>query len=135
MKLTRSRLAPRLCLLLALLAVPGWGSAAPAGAATPPWQLAWAPCGDTPDTPDAECAGLPVPVDRARPDGPQITLRVARVRSTNPASGKPSMLIAPGGPGVGLADILTSLRGAYHIEELRRERDVYVFDPRGVGRS
>jgi hypothetical protein len=28
-------------------------------------ELTWAPCGDVPDT---ECAGLPVPLDYAKPD-------------------------------------------------------------------
>ena len=46
-------------------------------------ELKWAPCGDVPDT---ECAGLPVPIDYAKPDGAKITLRLRRRPSTRPSA-------------------------------------------------
>src|ERR1044072_2099808 len=46
-------------------------------------ELTWAPCGDIPDT---ECAGLPVPIDYARPGDGTMTLRLPRAPS--PAAGR-----------------------------------------------
>ncbi len=62
-----SRLMPRLGLLFVLLAAPGAGGAATAWATAPLSQLNWSPCANVPDS---ECAGLPVPLDPSRPDGP-----------------------------------------------------------------
>jgi alpha/beta hydrolase fold len=127
-----SRLMPRLCLLFALLAAPGAGGVMAASASAPLSQLIWTPCADVPDS---QCTGLPVPLDPARPDGPQVTLRLARVPATNPGSGKPSLLVIPGGPGAGVVDVFDSQRAEYHVDEIRQDRDVYTFDPRGVGES
>jgi hypothetical protein len=43
--------------------------------------LQWIPC---PDIPDTECAGIEVPVDPARPDGPRFTLRLGRLPTLDP---------------------------------------------------
>ena len=59
-------------------------------------ELTWAPCGDIPDT---ECAGLPVPVDYARPDDGTMTLRLARAPSVDAAKRGSVLLLLPGGPG------------------------------------
>jgi pimeloyl-ACP methyl ester carboxylesterase len=129
---TLSRCMPRLWLLFALLVATGAGGVAPASASAPLAQLNWTPCASVPDS---QCAGLAVPLDPDRPDGPQITLRLARVPSANPGSGKPSLLIIPGGPGAGIAETFGTQRGEYHVDEMRQDRDVYTFDPRGVGES
>jgi hypothetical protein len=62
-------------LILAALFVASNG---PASSQTGKPELAWAPCGDVPDT---ECAGLQVPIDYAAPDGAKITLRIGRARA------------------------------------------------------
>ena len=57
-------------------------------------QLRWSPCQDVPDT---ECAGLDVPMDYARPDGPQFTLRLGRLPALHPGHRKGVLLSYPAG--------------------------------------
>jgi len=95
-------------------------------------QLHWSACRDVPDT---ECAGLEVPVDPARPDGAQFTLRLGRVAATDPARKKGVLLFIPGGPGVGISGVFGQLRGLQHIDDFARQYDVVSFDPRGIGQS
>jgi pimeloyl-ACP methyl ester carboxylesterase len=103
-------------------------------AASPvPSPLRWEPCAEFPDT---ECAGLEVPVDPARPDGPQLTLRLARQLALDPAQRKGSLLFIPGGPGVGFDTLFGGDYPArYHLADWRQSYDVVSFDPRGVGQS
>ena len=58
-------------------AAPGGVDASPASQA-----LRWSSCADIAD---AECAGIDVPVDFARPDGPRFTLRLGRLPALDPA--------------------------------------------------
>jgi pimeloyl-ACP methyl ester carboxylesterase len=96
-------------------------------------ELTWAPCGDIPDT---ECAGLPVPVDYARPDDGTMTLRLARAPSVDAAKRGSVLLLLPGGPGVGIKEIMGGeMRAAQHVAEFQRQYDVVTFDPRGIGKS
>ena len=95
-------------------------------------KLHWSACRDVPDT---ECAGLEVPVDPARPDGAQFTLRLGRVAATDPARKKGVLLFIPGGPGVGISGVFGQLRGLQHIDDFARQHDVVSFDPRGIGQS
>jgi pimeloyl-ACP methyl ester carboxylesterase len=95
-------------------------------------ELHWSGCRDVPDT---ECAGLEVPVDPARPDGAQFTLRLGRVAATDPARKKGVLLFIPGGPGVGISGVFGQLRGLQHIDDFSRQYDVVSFDPRGIGQS
>jgi pimeloyl-ACP methyl ester carboxylesterase len=97
-----------------------------------PANLQWAPCVDVPDT---ECATIQVPVDHARPDGPQIPLRLGRVPATDPAQRKGVLLLIPGGPGPGIAVTYRDQRRLLHVDELARFFDVVSFDPRGIGES
>jgi pimeloyl-ACP methyl ester carboxylesterase len=109
---------------------------APSGgvqASPAPQDLRWAACSDVPD---AECAGLDVPVDPARRDGAQFTLRLARLPALGPAQRKGMLLFIPGGPGVGISDFFgEDLRRKRHIDEFRRQWDVVTFDPRGIRQS
>jgi pimeloyl-ACP methyl ester carboxylesterase len=98
---------------------------------SPPEQP-WAAC---PDVPRTECAGLKVPVDPARPDGTQFTLRLGRVPASDPASRMGVLLFIPGGPGVGIGGVFGQLRAPQHIDEFARQYDVVSFDPRGIGQS
>jgi len=101
-----------------------------AGAAT---VVRWSSC---PDIADAECAGIDVPVDPARPNGPRFTLRLGRLPALDPAQRKGMLLGIPGGPGVGISEYFgQDLRTRRHIDEFRRQWDVVTFDPRGVGQS
>jgi pimeloyl-ACP methyl ester carboxylesterase len=132
MNRTLPQLLPPLCLLFSLLAAPGAVGVTAAPATAPLSQLNWTDCADVPDS---QCADLPVPLDPDRPEGAQVPLRLARVPTPNPGSGKPALLLIPGGPGAGIMDTFGSQRGEYHVDEMRQDRDVYTFDPRGVGES
>src|SRR6516162_471445 len=70
--------------------------AAGAQLSAPP-ELHWSAC---PDVPDTECAGLEVPVDPARPDGVQFTLRLGRARD-RPRSQGGRAAVHPGRAGRG----------------------------------
>ena len=87
-------------MILAVPLVLGMGTAS---AQTAKPELTWAPCGDVPDT---ECAGLLVPIDYAKPDGAKITLRIARAPALDAAKRKGVLLLLPGGPGVGIMEIM-----------------------------
>lgn len=100
-----------------------------------PTTLSWAPCADITET---ECAWLEVPVDPARPDGEQLSLRLARVPALDPAQRQGALLLIPGGPGAGIQEMMAGgwgMREAHHIEEFRQRYDVVTFDPRGIGQS
>jgi pimeloyl-ACP methyl ester carboxylesterase len=98
-------------------------------------SLHWEPCDDVPD---AECAWLDVPIDPAQPDGSHLSLRLARLPALDPATSKGSLLLIPGGPGVGITAAggqFGILRPIFNIDELRETFDVVTYDPRGIGQS
>jgi pimeloyl-ACP methyl ester carboxylesterase len=95
-------------------------------------ELRWSACHDVPHV---ECAGLEVPVDPARPDAAQFTIRLGRVPATDPARKKGVLLFIPGGPGVGISGVFGQLGGLQHIDDFARQYDVVSFDPRGIGQS
>jgi pimeloyl-ACP methyl ester carboxylesterase len=128
-------------LLVAGLTLAGWLPAAAASqeaatvASPVPSALSWESCADVPDT---ECAWLEVPVDPARPDGPQLTLRLARVPVLDPAQRRGTLMLIPGGPGAGIQEMIAGgwgMREAHHVDEFRQRYDVVTFDPRGIGQS
>ena len=124
-----SRVASVSLILAALFVV----SKGPASTQTARPELTWAPCGDVPDT---ECAGLPVPIDYAAPNGAKITLRIARAPAVDAAKRRGVLLLLPGGPGTGIMDIMGGeLRETQHLPEFQRQYDVVTFDPRGIGKS
>jgi len=95
-------------------------------------DLHWSAC---PDLPNVECAGLVVPVDPGRSSGEQLTLRLGRLRATDPAHKKGVLLFIPGGPGVDMGQVFGLFGTQLHINDFRRSYDVVSFDPRGVGQS
>jgi len=103
--------------------------AGPARAAGGP--IAWAPCGD-----GAECGSLGVPLDHARPGGPEIAMPVTRVPASDPGRRIGSLVMNFGGPGAPGAEILRdtppeSLRVL--APGLTDRFDLVSFDPRGTG--
>ncbi|MFD7978668.1 alpha/beta hydrolase [Streptomyces sp. NPDC059071] len=94
--------------------------------------LAWSACG--PAGLGQECATLRVPLDYADPDGRQVELAVSRIRSTEPAARRGTLLVVPGGPGSSGVQRLTS-KGPALKKELGGAYDLVAFDPRGVGGS
>ncbi len=97
-----------------------------------PPEFHWSACQDVPST---ECDSLNVPVDPARPDGAQLTLRLGRVKAIDPAHKKGVLLFIPGGPGVGISGVFGQFRGLQHIDDFAGQYDVVSFDPRGIGQS
>ncbi|MEV7395870.1 alpha/beta hydrolase [Aeromicrobium sp. NPDC092404] len=89
-------------------------------------KLDWDPCGRS------ICTWVRVPLDYEEPAGETIRLRVKLRPALSDTDAR--VFINPGGPGgsgVGFVDQFASLTS----KELRRERDIVGFDPRGVGRS
>ncbi len=98
-------------------------------------RLHWSRCGSADlRAAGARCATLRVPLDYSHPTGRKITLALARVRHTVPASRyKGVMLTNPGGPGSAgryLAGI-----GAYVPHNVGASYDWIGIDPRGTGAS
>ncbi len=86
----------------------------------------WGPCGS------AQCGDLIVPLDHARPDGPTISIAMARVAASGDAAARlGSLFVNFGGPGgEGTETVVLYARG---LPPLVRERfDVVSWDPRGV---
>ncbi|MEV6331598.1 alpha/beta hydrolase [Streptomyces sp. NPDC051909] len=104
--------------------------ALPASPASPP--LSWSACG--PAGLGQECATLRVPLDYARPGGPQVGLAVSRIRATGPGARRGTLLVVAGGPGSSGVQRL-STKGAALKEQLGGAYDLVTFDPRGVGGS
>jgi pimeloyl-ACP methyl ester carboxylesterase len=112
--------------------------AAPEDATTPYGQtLAWGSCsgfiGAVAALPTAQCTTVAVPVDYAKPDGPQAQLAVIRVPATGDRIG--ALLVNPGGPGASAVDTVAGLAVKLAGTDVTRSFDLVGFDPRGVGHS
>lgn len=78
------------------------------------------------------CLSMKVPVDWSRPGPDSITVSAVVLPANNRRDRSP-LIVIPGGPGQG-----ASLYGALvstALADVRRTRDVVLFDPRGTGRS
>jgi pimeloyl-ACP methyl ester carboxylesterase len=102
---------------------------AEAGTNPPVVPVAWSPCAN-----GLQCSSVVVPVDYARPDGPTLTIALARHPAGDPAARIGSLVINPGGPGGSGIDDLPNELAALDPEVLARF-DIVSFDPRGVERS
>src|SRR5689334_6126237 len=100
---------------------------------TPAAEIAWHACA-TPELPTRECGTLAVPLDYDTPDGPAISIAVARVAATDPSNRIGSLITNPGGPGGSGVDGLPLMYAALPAS-LAARFDVVGFDPRGVGQS
>lgn len=78
-----------------------------------------------------ECGYLLVPEDRSQPDGTQIRLAVAIIRSTTPNPQPDPLIYLEGGPG-GMALVATEIWAELGYNS---QRDVILFDQRGTGYS
>ncbi|MDX3534936.1 alpha/beta hydrolase, partial [Streptomyces sp. MB09-01] len=94
-------------------------------------------CPDVEELPGpVRCATLRVPLDYARPDGPQIALTVSRVTATRArgAVRQGALVHNPGGPGAsGMSFPLVAELPAW--ERIAAAYDLVGYAPRGVGRS
>lgn len=101
-------------------------SVAPSGGRARTGSVGWHGCGAI------QCATLSVPLDAARPNGPHISLALAR----RPASGQRvgALLTNPGGPGASGVDLVRQA-GSVFSSKLRNNFDIVSWDPRGTGAS
>ncbi|MFP5282761.1 MAG: alpha/beta fold hydrolase, partial [Actinomycetes bacterium] len=86
-------------------------------------QLTWRPCRGA-----LQCANVLAPLDYAAPDGPAVTLVMARLGNGRARLG--SLFLNPGGPGGSGLDLLA----AFDRTGLEAY-DLVSWDPRGVGES
>ena len=98
-------------------------------------HLDWHPCDDPGLAAEhAECAGVAVPLDYGRPDGPNITIAISRIRARDTAHRRGVLLTNSGGPGTPGIDAFDLVGDVLRPDVLSRY-DLIGFDPRGVARS
>ncbi|MFB7052353.1 alpha/beta hydrolase [Streptomyces vinaceus] len=123
--------------LVASRAAKAAGAAPGAGAEAGSGALDFRPCPAVEELfSPVRCATLRVPLDYARPDGPQISLTVSRVPATRHggAARQGALVYNPGGPGAsGMFFPLVS--GLPEWERIGAAYDLVGYAPRGVGRS
>jgi pimeloyl-ACP methyl ester carboxylesterase len=90
-------------------------------------HLEWTACGGA-----FQCTKLTVPVDWAHPDGDVLQIAVLRKRATGSRIG--SLLLNPGGPGVGGASWVRAAADTFG-KSLQSAYDLVGWDPRGTGQS
>jgi pimeloyl-ACP methyl ester carboxylesterase len=110
---------PILAAVLSLMAV----IAVPAEASP---KTAWQDCGD-----GLQCADLTVPADWARPAGPEISLRMAKLPARDQATKKGTLFLNLGGPGQQIAPFRI-VRGEFAG---LADFDLVTSDPRGFDES
>ena len=81
----------------------------------------------------AQCGTVSVPVDYAKPDGPQAQLAVIRVAATGDRIGV--LVVNPGGPGSSAVDTVAGMAAGLADTDIMRRFDLVGIDPRGVGHS
>lgn len=82
---------------------------------------------------DYECGYLTVPEVHSQPQGKQIQVAIAIVKSTNPKPSEP-LILFQGGPGGSSLDIFPSLLSSpddQSVQKLRAQRDLIAFEKRG----
>lgn len=125
------RVAPGAVLLavLPLVAGPAAGAAGAARERAP--AIDWERC--APALP-FDCGRVDVPLDHDRPDGPTVSLALARLPATDRKHRIGSLFINPGGPGGSGTDELFEV-GPYLSQAVGGRFDIIGFDPRGVAGS
>ncbi len=97
-----------------------------------PGKIAWHSCQKHLE--NVDCAEVQVPLDWNHPDGPEISLSLARHRASKPGERIGSLFVNFGGPGV--AAVPSVKEGGEGLDELSGGRfDVVGWDPRGTGES
>ena len=91
--------------------------------------LQWTSCGD-----QLECTTLRAPLDYDDLSGPTVTLALTRHPAREPGKRIGSLLVNPGGPGLG-ARFLVKAAGVLFTDALVDRFDIVGVDPRGTGDS
>ncbi|WP_051499911.1 alpha/beta hydrolase [Nocardia sp. BMG51109] len=124
--------------LAAAAIVAGALVAAPASAEeNPAAQVQWGACPAevAAESPELQCATVPVPVDYSAPDGGTIDLMISKMPSTDPAGRRGVLLLNPGGPGGSGLTMATLLASRGLPESVRDSYDLIGMDTRGIGHS
>ncbi|KAJ8111507.1 hypothetical protein ONZ43_g5604 [Nemania bipapillata] len=95
----------------------------------------WTECPEGPSE-IVKCADVYVPLDHGDPDGEQITLKVARIKS-NSSQPLGTLFFNPGGPGGSAVDnvVLISKIPSSSLYQVVQKYDLIGLDPRGAGYS
>jgi pimeloyl-ACP methyl ester carboxylesterase len=103
--------------------------------ATPNASLTFDNCQfGVPDGPEVTCGFLVVPEDRSDPGSETIRLAFAVFKSTSDAPSEDAVIYLDGGPGGHTLETV-DLSFEHFFEDLLFDRDVVLFDQRGVGFS
>lgn len=86
-----------------------------------------------PEPVSAQCAVLSVPQDPAAQQGKQIDIHVARIRAQKKNGHRVPWVLIAGGPGQSASESFPPVLAAF--EKLRIDRDIYLIDQRGTGKS
>ncbi len=81
----------------------------------------------------ALCATLSVPENYAEPNGKQIDLFIAKIKSMSKNPEPDPFTLLAGGPGQSATESYVVMRGA--LEKIRKQRDIILVDQRGTGKS
>lgn len=81
------------------------------------------------------CGWLEVPENRALPDGRRLRLAIAILKSTSPTPRPDPLVFLHGGPGQAIVQFAPLLATSRSWEFARAERDLILWDQRGVGLS
>ena len=81
----------------------------------------------------AECAYVNVPENHQQPDSKQLDIFVARLKSNAAKAKKDAVLMIAGGPGQAASQAYLNADRIY--KKVSRQRDIYLIDQRGTGRS
>ena len=116
---------------VALIAMPGVAHAAPTTTA-PDWTQCEEDSQGLPER--LVCATLPVPLNWAKPNGPTIDLRVAKLPAADPSRRIGSLFVNPGGPGGSGVWMVYGAEDTFSPDLIDRF-DIVSFDPRGQAAS
>jgi pimeloyl-ACP methyl ester carboxylesterase len=97
-----------------------------------------APCPFTADArvlEEVRCGYITVPENRGAPDGRRLRLAVAVMKSLSPTPRPDPIVVVGGGPGQRMLDRVPGYVTNKTMDVVRADRDVIVYDQRGVGFS
>ena len=82
-----------------------------------------------------QCGHVTVPENRAVPGGRRLKLAVAKLKSLSATPRPDPMVVVGGGPGGRTLDRIPAFLANGTVDAMRADRDVIVYDQRGVGYS
>ncbi|WP_045857904.1 alpha/beta hydrolase [Teredinibacter purpureus] len=80
-----------------------------------------------------ECGYLKVPENYLHPDGREITLFIGRLKATGKKALSDAFIPIPGGPGSAASESYLFPRQGF--DKILQQRDIYILDQRGTGKS